>query len=66
MPDADIARFEPDDLAYEAFIDDCMRDGIDPTTGAAIEWLSPEWTLDESDIPFTNVVISYADEDIPF
>lgn len=63
MPDSDIGTFEPPDLAYEAYVADCLSCGIDPDSGDPIGFAHGyEWTLE--DIPFEDIIPS--DEDIPF
>jgi hypothetical protein len=47
-----IGTFEPSDLAYEAFVSDCLEEGIDPSTADPIAFVSGEdWQQGELD-PF--------------
>lgn len=63
MEEYPVGTFEPNDLAYEAYVSDCLSLGIDPESGDPIGFAyGYEWSLD--DIPFVDNVV--ADEDIPF
>lgn len=62
-----IGTFEPGDLAYAAFVDDCLREGIDPNSADAVAFaFGADWTLE--DIPAEDMLASElaASEDIPF
>jgi hypothetical protein len=51
VPD-DIGTFEPSDLAYEAFVSDCLSMGIDPDSGDPIGFaFGFEWSQEALD-PF--------------
>lgn len=53
-----VGTFEPDDLAYEAFVADCLSLGIDPESGDPIGFAhGTEWVQDEVD-PFYGELLS--------
>lgn len=57
MSEIPVGTFEPDDLAYEAFVADALEAGIDPSCADAIEWAHPSWEPVELD-PFYGELLS--------
>ncbi len=60
----DNPTFEPGDLAYEAFVSDCLSEGIDPSSADAAAFaFGATWIqADES----AEIRALLASEDIPF